>query len=132
MVVRRRTALAAAGAAAFAGRLSAQGWAWPTRAVRIVIPYAPGGPVEIPGRFLAERLGQPVVVETRPGAGGALGTRQVSPPWGKQAGIFSPRLVQHRGQVQPVGSRILDWMTAWVRQEHGQSGAIRGGYSLPV
>ena len=80
MVVRRRTALAAAGAAAFADRLSAQGWAWPTRAVRIVIPYAPGGPVEIPGRFLAERLGQPVVVETRPGAGGALGTRQVSSP----------------------------------------------------
>ena len=80
MVVRRRTALAAAGAAAFADRLSAQGWAWPTRAVRIVIPYAPGGPVEIPGRFLAERLGQPVVVEARPGAGGVLGTRQVSPP----------------------------------------------------
>ena len=78
-MIGRRTALAAAGAAAFADRPSAQGWAWPTRAVRIVIPYAPGGPVEIPGRFLAERLGQPVVVETRPGAGGALDTKQVSP-----------------------------------------------------
>ena len=55
--------------------------AWPNRPVRIVIPYAPGGPVEIPGRFIAEhlaaKLGQPFVVETRPGAGGAVGTRQV-------------------------------------------------------
>jgi tripartite-type tricarboxylate transporter receptor subunit TctC len=54
---------------------------WPNRPVRIIIPYAPGGPVEIPGRFIAEhlsqRLGQPVIVETRPGAGGALGTKQV-------------------------------------------------------
>jgi tripartite-type tricarboxylate transporter receptor subunit TctC len=49
--------------------------------VRIIIPYAPGGPVEIPGRFIAEhltqRLGQSVIVETRPGAGGAIGTKQV-------------------------------------------------------
>ena len=80
MAIGRRLPLAAAGAAAFAGRLSAQGWAWPTRSVHIVIPYAPCGLVEIPGRFLAERLGQPVVVEARPGAGGVLGTRQVSPP----------------------------------------------------
>jgi tripartite-type tricarboxylate transporter receptor subunit TctC len=54
---------------------------WPNRPVRIIIPYAPGGPVEIPGRFIAghltQRLGQPVIVETRPGAGGALGTKQV-------------------------------------------------------
>ena len=59
----------------------AQGRTWPNRPIRIVIPYAPGGPVEVPGRFLAEhltqRLGQPVIVETRPGAGGALGTKQV-------------------------------------------------------
>jgi tripartite-type tricarboxylate transporter receptor subunit TctC len=74
--------MALAGAALLAPRPgTAQGRTWPDRPVRIIIPYAPGGPVEIPGRFLAEhltqRLGQPVVVETRPGAGGALGTRQV-------------------------------------------------------
>jgi len=60
---------------------SSQPRQWPNRPIRIIIPYAPGGPVEIPGRFIAEhltqRLGQPVIIETRPGAGGALGTKQV-------------------------------------------------------
>ncbi len=80
MPITRRSALGAAILALPAPAL-AQTRAWPNRPVRIIIPYAPGGPVEIPGRFLAEhlsaRLGQPFVVETRPGAGGALGTRQV-------------------------------------------------------
>ncbi|CAH0201597.1 tripartite tricarboxylate transporter substrate binding protein [Roseomonas sp. CECT 9278] len=76
----RRSALGVA-TLAWPAAARAQARAWPNRPVRIVIPYAPGGPVEIPGRFLAEhlsaRLGQPVIVETRPGAGGALGTKQV-------------------------------------------------------
>jgi tripartite-type tricarboxylate transporter receptor subunit TctC len=78
--ITRRSALGAA-TLALPAIAHAQPRAWPSRPVRIVIPYAAGGPVEIPGRFLAEhlaaRLGQPFVVETRPGAGGALGTRQV-------------------------------------------------------
>jgi tripartite-type tricarboxylate transporter receptor subunit TctC len=49
--------------------------------VRFVIPFAAGGPVELPARFLAERLtqtlGQPVLVEARPGAGGSLGVQAV-------------------------------------------------------
>jgi tripartite-type tricarboxylate transporter receptor subunit TctC len=82
MTTSRRAALAAALAATATRPALAQApRAWPTRSVRIIIPYAPGGPVEIPGRFIAEhltqRLGQPVVVETRPGAGGAIGTKQV-------------------------------------------------------
>jgi len=80
MPITRRSALGAA-ILALPAPVLAQTRAWPNRPVRIIIPYAPGGPVEIPGRFLAEhlsaRLGQPFVVETRPGAGGALGTRQV-------------------------------------------------------
>ena len=47
---------------------------WPTRPVRIIVPFAAGGPVEIPARFigdhLAQRWGQPFIVEARPGAGG--------------------------------------------------------------
>jgi tripartite-type tricarboxylate transporter receptor subunit TctC len=54
---------------------------WPSRPLRFVVPFAPGGPVEVPARFIAEALtgalGQPVLVETRPGAGGSLGVQAV-------------------------------------------------------
>ncbi|CAH0279923.1 tripartite tricarboxylate transporter substrate binding protein [Roseomonas sp. CECT 9278] len=76
---RRGVLVAAAGLATLPGAARAQ--AWPTRPVRFIIPFAAGGPVELPARFLAERLtqtlGQPVLVEARPGAGGALGIQAV-------------------------------------------------------
>jgi tripartite-type tricarboxylate transporter receptor subunit TctC len=62
--------------------------AWPARPGRIVVPFAPGGPIDTTGRLLAERLrerlGQPFIIETRPGAGGSLGARSIaqSPPDG--------------------------------------------------
>ncbi|PWS39170.1 hypothetical protein DFH01_08010 [Falsiroseomonas bella] len=50
---------------------------WPSRPVRLIVPFAPGGPVEVPARFIAEhlgsRFGRPVLVEPKPGAGGAIG-----------------------------------------------------------
>jgi len=55
--------------------------AWPDKPVRIVIPFAPGGPNEPLNRILAEwltrRLGQPFVIENRPGATGTVGAQQV-------------------------------------------------------
>ena len=60
----------------------AAGTDWPQRPVRIVAPFAPGGSADTLGRLIArdltDTLGQPFVVDNRPGAGGLIGAAQVA------------------------------------------------------
>jgi tripartite-type tricarboxylate transporter receptor subunit TctC len=72
---------------------------YPEKPVRLVLPYAPGGIVDFIGRTVGQRLseglGQPVVADNKPGAGGILGTDFVShaPPDGYTILIMDPALV---------------------------------------
>jgi tripartite-type tricarboxylate transporter receptor subunit TctC len=64
----------------FAGATLAQ--AYPSRAVRVIVPWPPGQATDIAARIVAQKLqeylGQPFVVENKPGAGGAIGTDTVA------------------------------------------------------
>ena len=93
---------------ALAGTPAAHAQSYPSRPIRLVVPFAPGGGVDAVGRILAEPLGallgQPVVVENRAGAGGAIGVDAVakSPPDGYALSLVSPGNMTAGPVVRPT------------------------------
>jgi len=107
--LRRSTVLGLAGAAAlgvFARGAAAQ--AWPSKPIRIVVPYpaggAPDGTARRLGDRLAAQLGQPVVVENRPGAAALIGAKAVATaaPDGYTIGYIS----SSHATVQAIGGKL--------------------------
>ena len=80
--------LAAAAAAVPVMSQTARAQAYPSRPVKLIVPFPPGGPADITARLIAqalsEQLGQPFIVESRPGAASNIGTEAVvrAPPDG--------------------------------------------------
>lgn len=82
LVARLAPALLAVGSVAAFAVAHAQAQSYPSRPVRIVVPFSPGGAADTPGRMLAPRLsdalGQQVLIDNRPGAGSTIGTELVA------------------------------------------------------
>ncbi|HMT16304.1 MAG TPA: tripartite tricarboxylate transporter substrate binding protein [Ottowia sp.] len=80
--MQRRHFIQAAAAAAFAPLAARAQSQWPTKAIRIVVPFTPGGTTDFVTRLvaaeLAKSLGQPVMIENKPGAGTVIGVDSVA------------------------------------------------------
>ena len=122
----------AAGAAALpaASRIA---WAqtYPARPVRIIVPIAPGGASDILGRligqWLSERLGQPFIIDNRPGAGGNIGTETVvrAPPDG-----YTLLMV---GTFSAINATLYDKLNFnFIRDTAPVAGVLRGPYVAVV
>ncbi|MBS0447937.1 MAG: tripartite tricarboxylate transporter substrate binding protein BugE [Proteobacteria bacterium] len=105
--MQRRTFLASSLALTGA---AAPAWAqsgYPTRQVRLVVPFAPGGTTDIVARIVAERLGpglgQPVIVENKAGGGGILGATDTarSAPDGYSLGVATVSTVAANPAINP-------------------------------
>ena len=83
---------------------------FPSRPIHLIMPYAPGGIVDFAGRVLAQKLGevlgQPVVAENRPGAGGIVGVEYVarSTPDGYALVIMDPAYV-----INPIMQKSMPY-----------------------
>src|SRR6201990_3556269 len=83
---------------------------YPTRPVKIIVPFGAGGPADVTARqigsILQESFGQPFVIENRTGAGGVIGTLEAakSPPDGYTLLMMSNTQTAHESVV-PAGAR---------------------------
>src|SRR4051812_11423648 len=86
----------------------AQAQGYPSRTIRLIVAFTPGGPTDAMARLLADKLGdklgQRVIVENRPGAGGNIGYESVakSPPDGYTLAFVDPSLTVNPGLYTPA------------------------------
>jgi tripartite-type tricarboxylate transporter receptor subunit TctC len=77
-----KTALAAAAAACLVAPAVFAQATYPSKPIRMIVPFTPGSATDVMGRLVGERLtaawGQPVIVENKPGAGGTIGIRETA------------------------------------------------------
>src|SRR5689334_22300178 len=82
MRVLRRTIVSAVAALMLLAPNGADAQSYPTKPIRIMVGFAPGGPADVMARLIAQRLptllGQSIVVENRPGAGGTIAAKLVA------------------------------------------------------
>lgn len=119
MTLQRRHLLCTLGASLLAAPGLSGAQAWPTRPIRLVVPFPPGGLIDTMGRLIGQRLaaelGQPVVVDNKPGVGGNLGAAEAaraaadgytllmaSPPLTISPALYS-NLPYKPEQISPVG-----------------------------
>ena len=116
-----KTIAGAAMCCAVAGAHAAE--AYPSRPVRLIIPYSPGGAADVPGRIVAQKLsellGEQVVVDNRPGAGSLIGaelTARAAPDGYTLLLIANTHYVTSALRTKPTFHPIDDFthITAWL------------------
>jgi tripartite-type tricarboxylate transporter receptor subunit TctC len=117
--------LAAGGAALPAFSRIARGQTYPSRPVRIIVGFPPGGAADITarmmGQWLSERLGQPFVIENRPGAGTNIGSEAVAKA---PADGYTLLLVS---VANTVNATLYEWLNFdFIRDIAPVAGLIRG------
>ena len=119
----RRTLLAAAAAAALGAGASAQAQspAYPSKPVRIMVPYPPGGASDVTARILADKLsrrwgGRPVFVENKAGANGVVGTETVAraEPDGHTLGLVASSHVTNHALMKKVPYELSDMVAVTI------------------